>query len=111
MENTEKHLLDLMNPVHAYLFGMIQTDGHLSKNTRNRGKLQLEISYRDANVLEQLASVIPYKSSITTRTRSTNFSAKHTSAVLTVCAKEFRDEIVRLGMIYGKKSDIIDVPQ
>lgn len=100
-----------MNPVHAYLYGLIQTDGHLSQDTRNRGKLQIEMSYRDADVLKQLASVIPYNSRISTRTRSTNFSPEHTSATLRVCAKEFRDELVGLGMMYGKKSETLDVPQ
>lgn len=107
----KRQSLDLTNPVHAYLYGLIQTDGHLSQGTRNRGKLQIELSYKDADVLKQLASAIPFYSPISTRTRSTNFSYAHTSATLSVFAKEFRDELVGLGMIVGKKSETISVPQ
>jgi hypothetical protein len=111
MEEIKRQFLDLMNPVHAYMYGLIQTDGHLSQGTRNRGKLQIEMNYRDVDILEQLASAIPYYSSISTRTRSTNFSPEHKSATLCVCAKEFRDELVSVGMVYGKKSETMDVPQ
>jgi hypothetical protein len=111
MEELKRQSLDLMNPVHAYMYGLIQTDGHLSQGTRNRGKLQIEINYRDVHVLEQLASAIPYYSSINTRTRSTNFSPEHKSATLRVYDRKFRDELVSLGMIYGKKSETMDVPQ
>jgi hypothetical protein len=110
MQHTKRQSLDLANPVHAYLFGFIQTDGHLSKGTRNRGKLQIEVSYRDADVLEKLASVIPYYSSISTRIRSTNFSSEYKSVVLSVYAREFRDELVSLGLMSGGKSEAVDVP-
>ena len=103
--------MDLTNPVHAYLFGLIQTDGHLSQGTRNRGKLQIEISQRDAGVLEHLASAIPYYSPIITRTRTTNFSPDYKSVTLRVCAREFREELVSLGMKVGKKSESVDVPR
>jgi hypothetical protein len=111
MKHTKRQSLDLTKPAHAYLYGLIQTDGHLSQGTRNRGKLQIELSYKDAGVLEQLASVIPFYSRLSTRTRSTNFSSAHKSAMLRVCAKEFRDELIGLGMIVGKKSKTIDVPR
>ena len=110
MKKAKRRSLDLTNPVHAYLYGLIQTDGHLSQETRNRGKLQIEMSYEDAEVLGQLASVIPYHSSISTRTRSTNFSLEHKSATLRVYAREFRDELVSLGMALGNKSEM-DVPR
>ena len=103
--------MDLTDPVHAYLYGLIQTDGHLSQGTGNKGKLQIEISQKDADVLVRLASAIPYYSRLSTRTRSTNFSPKHTSVTLRVCAKEFRDELVSLGMKVGRKSETIDVPR
>lgn len=111
MEKTKRQSLDLMNPAHAYLYGLIQTDGHLSQDTGNKGKLQIELSNTDADVLEQLASAISFHSHISTRVRSTNFSPAHKSATLLVCAKEFRDELISLGMIVGKKSETIDVPR
>jgi hypothetical protein len=109
-DTTKRKSLDLMNPVHAYLYGLIQTDGHLSQDTRNRGKLQIELNFKDAEILEQLASAIPFHTNISTRTRSTNFSSSLTSTILCVYAKEFRDELVSLGMMVGKKSEKICVP-
>jgi hypothetical protein len=50
IENTKRQSLDLTKPVHAYLYGLIQTDGHLSQGTRNRGKLQIELSYKDVGM-------------------------------------------------------------
>lgn len=111
MRNTTTHLLDLNNPMHAYLYGFIQTDGHLSQNTRNRGKLQIEISIKDAKVLEQLSFAIPCYSKVSFRTRNTNFATGKQFASLTVCGKQFRDELIKLGMVYGKKSDRIDIPR
>jgi hypothetical protein len=108
--DSKGQFLDLKNPVHAYLYGLIQTDGHLSKDTRNRGKLRIEISYTDADVLEKLANIIPYHAKISIRTRSTNYSLEHKSAILSVYAKEFRDELVRLGVNVGEKSKTVDVP-
>lgn len=104
------HHLDLNNPIHAYLYGFIQTDGHLSQETRNRGKLRIEISIKDVDVLEQLSYAIPCNSKISFRTRNTNFADEKLFASLTVCEKRFRDELIELGMVYGKKSDKIKVP-
>lgn len=39
--------IDLTNPDFAYMFGFIQTDGHLSKNSRNRGCMQIELQVAD----------------------------------------------------------------
>jgi hypothetical protein len=61
-------------------------------------------------VLVKLAKLIPYHTHITTRTRSTNFSLKHQSVILSVYAKEFRNELIELGMTFGEKSKIIDIP-
>jgi hypothetical protein len=110
MRNATTHLLDLSNPVHAYLYGFIQTDGHLSQSTRNKGRLQIEISIRDAAILEQLSAAIPCYSRVSFRTRTTNFADEKQFASLTVCGKEFRDELIELGMMYGKKSEKIDIP-
>jgi hypothetical protein len=83
----------------------------LSQGTRNRGRLQIEISAKDADVLEQLAPAIPYNSRISKRTRSTNFAPEYTSVTLRVCAREFREELVALGMKVGRKSETIEAPR
>ena len=37
----KEEILTLENPFYAYLFGLIQTDGHLYQNSRNRGTQKL----------------------------------------------------------------------
>lgn len=102
--------LDLTRPDHAYLFAFLQCDGHLTENTRNRGKLSVELSIRDVVLLKQFQEIVPYYSSITTRTRSTNFAKHYASAVWTVCALQARRELVELGVPVGRKSSIVRPP-
>jgi hypothetical protein len=102
--------LDLARPEHAYFFGFLQCDGHLSENTRNRGRLSVELSIRDVALLERFQELVPYPTSITARTRSTNFMKRHTSAIWTLCALEARRELIELGLPVGKKSRIVQPP-
>lgn len=102
--------LDLTRPEHAYLFGFLQCDGHLSENTRNRGRMSVELSIRDVALLERFQELVPYPTSITTRTRSTNFTKCHTSAIWILCALEARRELIDLGLPVGRKSPIIQAP-
>ncbi|WP_329489883.1 LAGLIDADG family homing endonuclease [Kitasatospora sp. NBC_01246] len=102
--------LDLERPDHAYMFAFLQADGHLSRQSRNRGRLSVELSACDAPVLEEFQRLCPYNSSIRHRTRSTNFKADHTSVTWTVCAREFREELQVLGLPVGRKADIVAPP-
>lgn len=102
--------LDLTRADHAYLFGFLQCDGHLSESARNRGRLSVELSIRDVALLERFRELVPYPSSITTRTRTTNFARSHTSAVWTVCALEARRELIELGLPVGRKSEHVQPP-
>ncbi len=101
---------DLTRPEHAYLFGFLQCDGHLTENTRNRGRLSVELSIRDVALLERFQELVPYPTSITTRTRTTNFAKRCTSAVWTLHAWEARRELIRLGLPVGRKSGIVRPP-
>jgi hypothetical protein len=102
--------LDLTRADHAYLFGFVQCDGHLTESTRNRGRLSVELSIRDVALLERFRELVPYPSSITTRTRTTNFAQGYTSAVWTVYALEARRELITLGLPVGRKSDLVAPP-
>ena len=102
--------LDLTRAEHAYLFGFLQCDGHLSENTRNRGQMSVELSIRDVALLERFQELVPYPTSITTRTRSTNFVKHHTSAIWTLCALEARRELIELGIPVGRKSRVVQPP-
>lgn len=94
----------------SYLIGLIQTDGHLSQSTRNRGKLTIELSDLDRDIIYKIAKLIPYDYSIFKRKRETNFSDHSSSIGLRVCNQEFRKWINESGVPYGKKSLIVEPP-
>ena len=104
-------ILDLTNPAHAYLFGFIQADGSLSEQSRNRGKLTIEILTRDEFILEEFKKMLPVKSSITRRTRDTNFAKDAHNSCFRVHDWAFRKELVSLGVPCGEKSSMVKPPE
>ncbi|MFJ8495316.1 LAGLIDADG family homing endonuclease [Streptomyces sp. NPDC094038] len=109
-EPSAPRFMDLRVPEYAYMFGFFQADGHLSQQSRQRGRLTVEISARDINLLRQFQKLTPYNSSITERTRSTNFAETHKAAVWTLCSLEARTTLNALGLPYGRKSKTIAPP-
>ena len=104
--------INLKDPKHAYFFGFVQTDGTLTASSRNRGKLQIEVKERDAHILRSFQKLFPlFYSSITKRTRDTNFKKNYVSFVLSIFDMEFRNKINKLGVSYGKKSLIVAPPK
>ena len=106
----DKLLFDLKEPNYSYIIGFIQADGHLIKASRGRGKMSIELSFRDGAILRKIKKIIPVYSYIKTRIRNTNFKKNYKSISLLVCDKNFRDTINYYGIPYGKKSDIIKPP-
>lgn len=103
--------LDLTRDDHAYFFGFFQTDGHLSEDSRNRGKATIEVGSVDAAVLREFSQLFPdVNSFITERTRPTNFSTSHTATTWRVHARAFREELIELGVPIGKKSTLVAPP-
>ncbi|WCS70045.1 hypothetical protein Goe27_01670 [Bacillus phage vB_BsuM-Goe27] len=98
---------DLTKPDFAYFYGFIQADGSLSEDTRNRGRLRIEVGYKDCSLLEKFKELLPYNSSIRVRERDTNFKEGYKSAILSVYSLGLREDLISLGMAYGKKSDSI----
>ncbi|MBD2446886.1 hypothetical protein H6G76_06855 [Nostoc sp. FACHB-152] len=107
MESTD---ITLENPYYAYLFGFIQTDGHLYNSTRDRGRLSIEINKQDEHILLAFKNFIPFHSSITERVRTTNFSANQKSVIWRVYDKRFRDYLEMWGLPNGSKSQLIKLP-
>ncbi|MFB2882173.1 hypothetical protein [Floridanema aerugineum] len=107
METTN---ISLELPAYAYLFGFIQSDGHLYNNTRNRGKVSIEIGKIDEEILWAFKNLIPFNSSISERVRKTNFSSQHTSVIWRVYDKRFRDYLESWGLPNGSKSKLIQLP-
>ncbi|MGW3389200.1 LAGLIDADG family homing endonuclease [Streptomyces cinereoruber] len=103
--------MDLEDPSYAYMFGFLQADGHMSSQSRQRGHLTVEINARDIQILREFQQLTPYNSSITERTRATNFSKSHHSATWTLSSLEARTTLNRLGLPHGKKSKRITPPR
>ncbi|MEW2525446.1 hypothetical protein [Streptomyces sp. NPDC047071] len=103
--------MDLEVPEYAYMFGFLQMDGHLHQGAGQKGRLTAEVNARDIALLYRFKQLTPYNSSVTQRTRSTNFAEAHTSATWSMCSLEARTRINALGLPYGRKSKDIAPPR
>ena len=95
--------IDLKFPEYSYFFGFIQADGTLRQFSRNKGYLEIELKRGDKEILNFFKKLFPFSSSIKTKIRDTNFKKNHKSCALRIFRKEFRDELLKLGLSPGKK--------
>ena len=102
--------MNLTNPDYAYMFGFLQTDGHLSWGVGLKGKLAVEIKREDEAILHEFKRLTPYYSSISRRERNTNFKEGYRSSTWTMSALEGRMRVLKLGLIAGRKSDWLAPP-
>ncbi|MEW2393269.1 SANT/Myb-like DNA-binding domain-containing protein [Streptomyces venezuelae] len=109
-EPSAPQFMDLSVPEYAYMFGFLQADGHLAQGPGQKGRLSVEISVRDIEILREFQKLTPYNSTISERTRSTNFAETHTSATWTLCSLEARTRLNELGLPYGRMSQEIAPP-
>lgn len=93
----------------SYIFGLFQTDGHLSEQTQNRGRFSIELDIKDEDIINKLKEIITENSYISYRKRETNFGQSKT-AKLSVYDWKFREMIKSYGFPVGKKSDEIAPP-
>lgn len=95
----------------SYIIGFIQGDGHHGETTRNRGKVEIELSLKDIDILDKIESCLNPFFSVNRRNRlrSTNFILDHESVSLTIHDLAFRTAIKPFVPI-GRKSDIIEPP-
>ena len=103
-------VFDLADPARAYVFGFLQADGHHRAGAGRKGSITVEIKASDIDLLRQMQVVLPWKTSIWRRTRSTNFAASYECATLTLCAMQGRARLLELGLPVGRKSTIIAPP-
>ncbi|MFC5187410.1 LAGLIDADG family homing endonuclease [Actinomadura harenae] len=95
----------------AYLLGFLQTDGTYMRNGPGKGRISIELAARDINILNAFQRLVPYPTSITMRSRTTNFSkGVYTSAVWSLGVAEARHALEALGLPPGRKSAIIKPP-
>ncbi len=102
---------DLSDPASAYVFGFVQADGSHYAGRGRKGRISVEIKADDAELLQDMQQAIPWRTSITFRVRTTNFSsAAFKTAVLNLSILEGRARFLELGLPVGRKSAIIAPP-
>lgn len=105
--------LDILNKEHAYIIGLLQSDGNLSEYTRNRGSIRIELNIKDKNILEKMSTFFDCHVSITERCRNINIKEyKYVSntATLKIYDLDTRNQFKEY-LPSSKKSDIIKKPE
>lgn len=100
-----------MNANESYIYGILITDGNLSLNKDNpsKGKVVLEVSEKDKDIVTKLFNVIP-NSKIRSRTRDTNFKKGYTSYSFCNYQKEFREFLINKGFPVSNKTELANIP-
>jgi sporulation protein YlmC with PRC-barrel domain len=91
----------------SYIIGFLHSDGHLYETSRNRGKLSIELNKKDIDILVKLQNLIG--GTIRERERATNFGYIQ-SVILTIHSFKIRTYLKKNGLIAGKKSSIVSIP-
>ena len=105
---------DLNIPINSYIFGFLQSDGHLASHKKSglkKGKLNIELSFKDKDILLLIQKHACVETSFSSRTRDTNFKENYKSCKLSFYSTEFREALHKLGMPIGKKSAVIAPPK
>jgi hypothetical protein len=104
-------MYNLEDPFVSYFIGLLQTDGHHSESSRNRGRVSIEISTKDEDIISKIVPMLKCNFSVKERTRKTNFSdgRDYKSICLNIFDWSFRIWIKKYVPV-GKKSSIIEPP-
>ena len=90
-------MLDNITPEKkSYIIGFLQGDGHHSSESRNRGKICIELSSRDKDILDKLDDIfsqLAYHVGRGERTRDTNFKKNLNASSLFLCNLGLRKEL------------------
>ena len=92
-----------LNEQFSYIFGLLITDGNLSLASRNRGRVTLEVSIKDKDIIDKLVSFIPGSTKIS-RSRNTNFKNSYESVSFRNYSKEFREFLINAGFPIKNKT-------
>lgn len=99
-------LVDISAEHKNYIVGFFHGDGHYYIQSRNRGRISVELNIRDIDILDKIEDIIvDVKRS--TKTRDTNFKKNYKSCKLSIYKKEIRDFF---NIPLGKKTNIIEPP-
>lgn len=103
--------MDLTKKEDAYIYGLLLADGNLNEQSRNRGKLSIELRIRDIDVLYMIENFFSnYSCRIRTRRRDTNFKKNYESCSITFHSWDLRKMLKSFGFPSGRKCEIANVP-
>lgn len=94
--------LNGLSPVESYIYGLLLADGHFSEDTRNRGRIDIELSVRDEDIIDTLCLLLNTNKYY--RHRATNFKADYNSVGTRICKLPIREIFKSLGFPVGNKS-------
>lgn len=95
----------------SYITGFLQTDGSHSGDPERKGRITIELAVRDEAHLKSVATALPWRTSLSRRTRQTNFAAGgYTSAILNLHAQDARRFFAAVGVTPGRKSATVGPP-
>lgn len=100
------------NKEHAYVLGLLQSDGNLYESTRNRGKISIEIKKTDEDILYKLADIFDCYSLISNRNREIKikqYKYDFNSVKFSIYDLNTREQLKKY-LPSGKKSEIISKP-
>ncbi len=104
------NMFELNSPAVSYMVGLFQTDATHSGSTSGKGRLTIEVSERDADILPRLQRHIPVHTHIGTRTRRTNYSDVYITSFMHIYSRAARAEFEEFGVLVGRKHDRIRPP-
>lgn len=103
-------MLDLTKDYDSYLFGFVLADGSLNLYTQNRGRVQIELDYKDKEILEKIYHRFYYQSYLKSRVRQTNFKKEYKTIIWSCHQLIFREQLLKLGYPAENKIKLVDVP-
>ena len=101
-----------ISPEHrSYIIGFLQGDGSHYEQSKNRGRIQAEISKVDENILDKIEIDLKDIAYVgrRERKRNTNFKDNYTSSTLSIYNIDLRQQIKQFIPV-GKKASIIRPP-
>ena len=101
-----------ISPEHkSYIIGFLQGDGSHYEQSRNRGKIQVEISKIDKDILDEIEIDLKSIAYIgrRERERNTNFKDNYMSSILSIYNLDLRQQLKQFVPV-GKKASIIEPP-
>lgn len=93
----------------SYLYGLILSDGYLSKQKEKIVGFSIEVSIKDIDIIEKLSILLPL-GSIDYRNRNTNFKQNYQSVVFRYNRSDIPRQFVEMGFPIENKTENAAIP-